>query len=128
LLLILTRKLGDPITLRSARNACSSHLFLSSGNPLANESSGWPTKLALSHFRFTTRHERWARLQTAHKNKLGFASPKLYRGSALLTSTTPLGFHDVIAGANGLYRATPGWDYTTGLGTPDVSLLNSLIH
>jgi hypothetical protein len=29
----------------------------------------------------------WARLQTAHKNKLGFASPKLYRGGALLTST-----------------------------------------
>jgi len=70
----------------------------------------------------------WARLQSAHKNKLGFAAPKLYRGSALATSTAPLGFHDVIVGANGLYSATPGWDYTTGLGTPDVSLLNSLIH
>jgi pseudomonalisin len=70
----------------------------------------------------------WARLQSAHKNKLGFAPPKLYNGSALATSTAPLGFHDVVLGANGLYVATPGWDYTTGLGTPDVSLLNSLIH
>jgi hypothetical protein len=67
-------------------------------------------------------------LQSAHKNKLGFAPPKLYNGSALATSTAPLGFHDVVLGANGLYVATPGWDYTTGLGTPDVSLLNSLIH
>jgi subtilase family serine protease len=70
----------------------------------------------------------WARLQSAHKNKLGFAPPKLYNGSALATSTAPLGFHDVVLGANGLYVATPGWDYTTGLGTPDVSLLNALIH
>ncbi len=27
------------------------------------------------------------------------------------------GFHDIIVGANGFYSATPGWDYTTGLGS-----------
>jgi hypothetical protein len=29
---------------------------------------------------------------------------------------------------NGLYNATPGWDYTTGMGSFDVSLINKLIQ
>ena len=29
-------------------------------------------------------------------------------------------FHDIAAGRNLYYPATPGWDYATGLGTPDV--------
>jgi pseudomonalisin len=70
----------------------------------------------------------WARIMSAHGNNLGFASPHSYRGAATLTSTTPLGYHDIIVGNNGLYNATPGWDYTTGLGSFDVSLINKLIQ
>lgn len=63
----------------------------------------------------------WARLQSAHGNKLGFAALPLYRayGSA--------GFHDVILGDNVIYPATPGWDYTTGLGTFDIARMNAVI-
>jgi len=32
-------------------------------------------------------------------------------------------FHDVIRGGNLLYSAGPGWDYSTGLGTPRVAPL-----
>jgi pseudomonalisin len=69
----------------------------------------------------------YARLQSAHKNKLGFAAPHFYKGSALATSTTPLGFHDIILGNNGFYFAAPGWDYTTGLGSFDISAINAAI-
>jgi pseudomonalisin len=69
----------------------------------------------------------YARLQSAHKNKLGFAAPHFYKGSALATSTTPLGFHDIIVGNNGFYFAAPGWDYTTGLGSFDISAINAAI-
>jgi len=37
------------------------------------------------------------------------------------------GFHDIITGANGAYTALPGYDYTTGLGTLDVSVMNDQI-
>jgi hypothetical protein len=36
-------------------------------------------------------------------------------------------FHDVISGANGAYAATPGYDYTSGLGSVDVDALNAVI-
>jgi subtilase family serine protease len=69
----------------------------------------------------------WTRLQATHGNALGFAAPKLYRlyktaqaGSPVPPSAVP-GFHDVVLGANGVYAATPGWDYTTGRGTPDIT-------
>ncbi|MCL6454028.1 MAG: S53 family peptidase [Alicyclobacillus sp.] len=63
----------------------------------------------------------WARLESAHGNHLGFASPLLYAqyGSA--------GFHDIVLGDNGPYPATPGWDFATGLGTFDVSQMNAVI-
>ncbi|HEY2704696.1 MAG TPA: S53 family peptidase [Candidatus Dormibacteraeota bacterium] len=58
----------------------------------------------------------WARAQAAHGGRLGFAAPLLYR--------LPAGaFHDVVAGFQGLWPATPGWDYTTGRGTPDIAVL-----
>ncbi|HEY0410286.1 MAG TPA: S53 family peptidase, partial [Candidatus Dormibacteraeota bacterium] len=58
----------------------------------------------------------WARAQAAHGGRLGFAAPLLYR--------LPGGvFHDVVAGFQGLWPATPGWDYTTGRGTPDIAAL-----
>lgn len=61
----------------------------------------------------------WARAQGARGGALGFASPRLY-GAA---TTNPAGFHDVTVGGNGLFAATPGYDYVTGLGTPDVAKL-----
>jgi pseudomonalisin len=74
----------------------------------------------------------YARLQSAHNNKLGFASPLLYTlASPANTSTGALpsvkGFHDIILGVDGIYSAAPGWDYTTGLGTFDISAVNALV-
>jgi pseudomonalisin len=58
----------------------------------------------------------WARAQAAHGGRLGFAAPLLYRLPGAV-------FHDVVAGFQGLWPATPGWDYTTGRGTPDIAAL-----
>ena len=52
----------------------------------------------------------------------------LYRGATPLPSAaSPAGYHDIILGGNGLYTALPGYDLTTGLGTFDISILNSSI-
>jgi subtilase family serine protease len=74
-----------------------------------------------------------ARIQASHGGKLGFVVPKLYglytaaqNGSLLPPSSVP-GFHDVVAGVNGTYTATPGWDYTTGLGSYDVAKLSQAL-
>ena len=67
----------------------------------------------------------WARLISANP-KLGFAPIRyygLYDGATTPGSYPDGGFHDIIVGANGLYTALPGWDYTTGLGTLWVSEL-----
>jgi pseudomonalisin len=63
----------------------------------------------------------WARLESAHGNKLGFAAPPLYAaaGSA--------GFHDVTLGDTGPYPALPGYDLATGLGTFDVAQMVTAI-
>lgn len=71
----------------------------------------------------------WARLESGHGNALGFASPALYglynkaNSSSLSRKATP-GFHDIVLGTNGLYPATPGWDFTTGIGSFDITALN----
>jgi subtilase family serine protease len=36
-------------------------------------------------------------------------------------------FHDIVRGNNLYYDATPGWDYATGLGSPDVAKLDAAI-
>jgi pseudomonalisin len=79
----------------------------------------------------------WARLQSAHGNKLGFAPVWYYNdftqhaAGALQAGPPPWqpdgGFHDILSGSNGLYSATPGYDYTTGLGSFDISILNSQV-
>lgn len=80
----------------------------------------------------------YSRLMSGHGNTLGFAAPQLYRnyaetqGNATTVQGPPPtqaygGFHDVITGANGPYTALPGYDYTTGLGTLDVSRMNAQI-
>jgi subtilase family serine protease len=71
----------------------------------------------------------WARVISG-KPKLGFAAPHLYGlyNGTVAPGTYPHGgFHDIIAGANGLYSALPGYDFTTGLGTFWVSQLYTYI-
>lgn len=77
----------------------------------------------------------FARMQSAHNNALGFAAPVYYRnylqnystGNLNPTGTPPTeivgGFHDILVGANGAYTAAPGYDYTTGLGSVDISVM-----
>jgi pseudomonalisin/xanthomonalisin len=73
----------------------------------------------------------YARMQNAHGGSLGFAAPLFYSlasgGSLLGALATIHGFHDVTLGTNGLYLATPGWDYCTGLGTFDIGAVNALL-
>ena len=80
----------------------------------------------------------YARLMSAHGNTLGFAAPQLYRNyvenennETAVTGPPPTetlgGFHDIISGANGAYTALPGYDYTTGLGTFDIAVMNGQI-
>jgi pseudomonalisin len=57
----------------------------------------------------------WASVDDAHTG-LGFAGPILYQ-------TEPAtAYHDIQLGSNG-FPALPGWDYATGLGTPDIAQL-----
>ncbi len=65
----------------------------------------------------------WARVNAAHANAkrqnvpLGTANPTLYRVAGTAGTNA---FFDVIEGANPL-PATPGWDFPTGLGTPNLA-------
>jgi hypothetical protein len=79
----------------------------------------------------------YARLLTAHP-ALGFAPPQFYQNflehqnsTTTVTGPPPTqtlgGFHDVITGANGAYTALPGYDYTTGLGTLDITVMSGQI-
>ncbi len=57
----------------------------------------------------------WARAEAAHGDTLGFAGPVVYE-------TEPASaFNDITIGDNGLYPCTPGWDYVTGRGTPNIT-------
>jgi subtilase family serine protease len=88
----------------------------------------------------------WARMESAHANKLGLASIPLYRVydavnpgitvddpagvPVIVPNPNPApvpGFTDIVAGSNGLYQATPGYDEITGLGAPDVKQLVKVI-
>jgi subtilase family serine protease len=50
--------------------------------------------------------------------RLGFVDPTLYAIASSPQPFTP--FHDITVGANRFYPATAGWDFATGLGSPDV--------
>jgi kumamolisin len=50
---------------------------------------------------------------------LPFIAPLLYEAAGGDRSA----FYDVTLGGNRFYRAGPGWDYSTGLGTPDMARL-----
>ena len=80
----------------------------------------------------------YSRLMSAHGNALGFAAPQFYNNyvehqnsAATVTGPPPTqalgGFHDIITGGNGAYTALPGYDYTTGLGTLDLTVMNGQI-
>jgi len=66
---------------------------------------------------------QWAALAAlaaqANKHSYGTLNPQLYK----LTT-----YHDVLSGFNGYYSAGPGWDYPTGLGSPDAfATINALV-
>jgi kumamolisin len=61
--------------------------------------------------------QQFAREQRA--GALGFVDPLLYGVAA----STPSAFHDVTIGGNRLESCAPGWDFATGLGSPDVFVL-----
>lgn len=69
----------------------------------------------------------WARIQTAHKNRLGFAGPLIYQLANGGPSPSSPDFNDVLLGGNGLFTALPGYDYTTGLGSWDIYKINKVI-
>ncbi|MGA8026875.1 MAG: S53 family peptidase [Bryobacteraceae bacterium] len=70
----------------------------------------------------------WARIESAHSNKLGFAAPLIYQlASGLGPDGKIKGFNDVEIGCNGAFCATPGWDYNTGLGSWDIFEVNKLV-
>ncbi len=75
----------------------------------------------------------WARIETAHNGALGFAGPLIYQlangassGPPPVAPSSPY-FNDVQLGANGGYTAGPGYDYTTGLGSWDIYVVNQHI-
>jgi kumamolisin len=51
-------------------------------------------------------------------SRLGFVDPMLYAIAA--TPQRAPAFHDLTKGTNRYYPATKGWDFATGLGSPDV--------
>ena len=62
-----------------------------------------------------------ARLAQATKKKFGLLHPLIYAG--ITPGTTTPGFNDIVEGDNGAYKAGPGWDACTGLGSPNGTAL-----
>ena len=58
-----------------------------------------------------------------HHQTIGLANEGLYWMAAHASSLPAPPFHDVTQGTNLNYSATNGWDYATGLGSPDVGAL-----
>lgn len=85
----------------------------------------------------------WARLESAHHNRLGLASIELYRlynktnpatySNGIIVAPNPnpqpvKGLTDIVAGDNGPYAARPGYDEVTGLGAPNITELVTQLH
>jgi kumamolisin len=58
-----------------------------------------------------------ARLAQATGKKFGLLQPLIYGG--VTAGAAAAGFNDITQGNNGAYSAGPGWDATTGLGSPN---------
>lgn len=69
----------------------------------------------------------WARMQTAHGNCYGFAAPIFYATYGQPFGSAALFLHDIIVGDNFLYPATPGWDFTTGMGSFDIQAASTAL-
>jgi kumamolisin len=54
------------------------------------------------------------------KSRVGFVNAALYQN--------PSAFHDIVSGNNGAFSAGPGWDPTTGLGSPDGAKILSALE
>jgi kumamolisin len=66
-----------------------------------------------------------ARLAQATGKRFGLLQPMLYAGAS--AGAAAPGFNDIVEGNNGAYKAGPGWDACTGLGSPNgAGLLNLL--
>jgi len=59
-----------------------------------------------------------ARLNALRGSSIGFINPMLY--------AHPSALNDITSGNNGAFKAAPGWDACTGLGSPDGSALAAL--
>ena len=62
-----------------------------------------------------------SRLAEATGQRFGLIQTLLYAG--VTPGTAVDGFHDVTSGNNGAYKAGPGWDACSGLGSPDGTAL-----
>jgi subtilase family serine protease len=89
----------------------------------------------------------WARLESSHRNLLGFAAPGLYRlyekvnpGVSVTAPLEPITvvvptpapkavpqYTDVLIGDNGPYPCLPGYDLVTGLGAPNVAAISKAL-
>jgi kumamolisin len=65
------------------------------------------------------------RLAQATGRRPGFLHPVIYDG--ISPGVARPGFHSITLGSNGAYRAGPGWDACTGLGSPDGTRLLELL-
>jgi kumamolisin len=62
-----------------------------------------------------------ARLAQASGTRFGLLQPLLYAG--ITPGVDAAGFRDIVEGTNGAYKAGPGWDACTGLGSPNGTAL-----
>ena len=62
-------------------------------------------------------------LQQRGLSTAGFANPALYDFGEHPGGLPAPAFHDITQGTNLYYPAAPGWDFATGLGSPDVAAL-----
>jgi hypothetical protein len=53
----------------------------------------------------------------------GFVLPRYYR----IAANEPGVFHDIVRGGNLVAQSGPGWDYATGVGSPDVAALTDAL-
>ncbi len=60
-----------------------------------------------------------ARVSQALGHPVGYITPLLYE----IKRSDPRAFRGITVGSNGAYRAGPGWNACTGLGSPDGALL-----
>jgi len=65
------------------------------------------------------------RLAQLSGKPLGLIQPTLY--DRVAAGVAQPGLRDVTSGDNGAYKARPGWDPCTGLGSPDGAALASIL-